>query len=412
MLKYDVAVMGAGLGGLAAAALLSCKNKKTIVIEQGTSLSAACGVVEKDGFTFSLGPALSYGFERGGELQELSSLLGIEQKVSVPSPCYQVALPDHRITVYADPAETLEELRREFSREIDAIAQFYRDLEALAQKREKSSVSAYLLRHRSAAGVLRKYGFSRELTAFLDVQSLFFFQKPAVYLPLTSLVTLCCTPPFRLDDGFRKFGDQLYRIILQHGGEVRYNECSPALAFCDHGAVEIETGQGMVKVDTILLNTLPRQHKSILLVGVLEEVIPQGMSSDVLFLPDYSRPLDFMALSLDPQGSDAIRLEGTKALTVSFPSHQNAPADKQLRLEQLGSLIPFLNDFMFFAEEYRHGAGHAVSPPHNAMKPHRPQEGATPFYRTSTKNVFVLRDTPETPLQAVATVQRNIAKLN
>jgi phytoene dehydrogenase-like protein len=411
MLKYDVAVMGAGLGGLAAAALLSCKNKRTIVIEQGTS-SDACGVVEKDGFIFSLGPALSYGFERGGALQELAAVLGIEHKVSVPSPCYQVALPDHRITVYANPAETLEELRREFRSEIDAIAQFYGDLDTLAKKREKSSLSAYLLRHRSAAGVLRKYGFSRELMTFLDVQSLFFFQKPAVYLPLASLVTLCCTPPFRLDDGFRKFGDQLYRVILQHGGEVRYNESSPALAFRDHGSVEIETGQGMVKADTILLNMLPRQHKSMLLVGVLEEVIPQGMSSDVLFLPEYSRPQDFMALSLDPQGNDSIGLEGTKALTVSFASSQSAPEDKPVRLEQLGRLIPFLNDFMFFAEEYMPGAGHAVFPPHNAMKPLRPQEGSSLFYRTAAKNVFVLRDTPETPLQAVETVQRNIAKLN
>jgi len=412
MPNYDVAVIGAGLGGLAAAALLSSKQKKTIVIEQGPSLHGAWGEVEKDGIVFSVGSDLSYGFERGGELHELSAVLGIDQKVSVPSPCYQVALPDHRITVYANPDETLEELRREFRREIDTIAQFYRNLAALARKRETRNISSYLLKCRSAAGILRKYGFSRDLTAFLDVQSLFFFQKPAADLPLESLVTLCCTPPFRLDDGFRKFGDQLYRIILGHGGEVLHNECASVLAFRDHGSVEIETGRGKVKADTILLNTLSSQHRSMLFVSVLEEVIPQGMSTDVLYLPEYSRQGEFMVLSLDTKHNDEGGLAGTKALTVTFTSSQNGLEEKQVRLEQLGRLIPFLNDFMFFAEEYQPEAGHAALPVDTAMKPRRLHEADSSFYRTNAKNVFVLCDTPETPLQTVATVQRNIAQLN
>jgi len=121
MPKYDVAIVGAGLGGLAAAALLSGRKKRVIVLERSGSLDRALGVYEKDGYTSCAAPTYSYGFEQGGAFHELSSNLGIVHSVSVQSPCYQVALPDHRITIYADQGETLEELRREFPGEISML---------------------------------------------------------------------------------------------------------------------------------------------------------------------------------------------------------------------------------------------------------------------------------------------------
>ncbi len=412
MQKYDVAILGAGLGGLTAAALLSSQNKKTIVIEQGASLGNAVGVVEKDGFVFSTGPALSYGFEQGGLFRELSASLGIKQSVSVHTPCYQVALPDHRLTVYANAAETLEEIRREFRREIDRVARFYQDIEGLAKKMADNRVVAFLSRHRSSAGYFSRYGLSKELIAFFDIQSRFFFQKPVTDLSVATLTTLCCTPPLHLDGGFKKFGDELYRIVLQHGGEVLYNESSPSISFHAHGTIGIETGKGMLEAGTVLFNTLPRQRKPMLFVGLLEEVVPLGMSADVLYLPEYSRPQEFMVLSLDCQENSSSVLEGAKALTVSFASYSDTPGEKQARMEQLSTLIPFLSDFIFFADEHDAGAGHAMVPENKAFQPAHARDASSLFYRTATKNAFVLRDTPENPLQAVATVRRNIAKLN
>ena len=71
MPKYDLAVVGAGLGGLAATALLSRKNKKAIVLEPGNAVGGALRTFEKGGFVFTTGPALSFGFERGGAIQDL-----------------------------------------------------------------------------------------------------------------------------------------------------------------------------------------------------------------------------------------------------------------------------------------------------------------------------------------------------
>ena len=411
MPKYDVAVIGAGLGGLAAAALLSSRKRKTLVLEQSASLSDALGVVEKDGFIFSDGPSLSYGFEHGGALQEFSAGLGIRQNTLVPAPCYQVALPDRRLTVFAEHNETLEELRREFPKEINAVAKFYRELGDAAARSGKNRIFASLAKYRAAEGFIRTYRFSRELTAFFDVQSLFFFQKPAADLSFASLISLCNTPPRRLHGGFRKFGDQLYGVVLQHGGEVRYNEPSPALSFRDNGTIGIKTVHGVVEADALLLNALPHPRRAVLFIGLRDDVVPVGMSHDVLFLPDYSRAQEFLALSLNGKEDDAAAPQGMRALTLSFCRNQNVRVDKQTIVEQLGRLVPFLNDYLVFSEEPKSGDGHAVVPADLSIKPYRQRGGASLLCRTSQRNVFVLQDAPESPLQVILEVQRFVDKI-
>ena len=410
MPKYDIAVIGASLGGLAAAALLSGKKKKTIVIEQGPTLSDALGVVNKAGFSFYAGPSLSYGFEPHGALQEISTRLGIVQQISVPSPCYQVALPGRRITVFADRDSTLEELRREFPREIDALSMLHRDLDKLLVQTAKSKVSAYFARSRSAAGYLSKYGFSRELMTFFDVQSFTFFQKLAGKLSLASFMTLCDTPLRRVQGGFRKFGEQLLGVLLQNGGEVRYNEPSAELVLRDNRVIGIKTVQGVVEAGTVILNALPFQRGTILFVGLREEVIPVGMSQDVFLLQDYSRPQEAVVLSIGANKDDAPK--GMRTLKVLFQLPPDMAIDKQILVEKLGRLIPFLNDYIVFAEEFRPKAGYTALSAGMYVKPLRTGGGASILNRTSHNNVFVLHDLPEAPLQVFSSVQRFADKLD
>ena len=117
MAKYDLAVLGAGLGGLAVAALLSRNGKKVIVLASGDSLDAALGVREFEGFRFFRDAPLFYGFEEDGILTGLFDRLGLVYDGLASPSRYQVALPDRRITVFANQEETYEELKREFPRE-------------------------------------------------------------------------------------------------------------------------------------------------------------------------------------------------------------------------------------------------------------------------------------------------------
>ncbi|WP_370332431.1 phytoene desaturase family protein [Mycolicibacterium hippocampi] len=53
-----VLVIGAGLGGLAAAARLAALGHRVTVLEAGPTVGGKLGVVERDGFTFDTGPSL------------------------------------------------------------------------------------------------------------------------------------------------------------------------------------------------------------------------------------------------------------------------------------------------------------------------------------------------------------------
>ena len=411
MPKYDVAVVGAGLGGLAAAALLSSRKNKVIVLELSGPGERAVGAYEKDGYTSCAAPALSYGFARGGAFYELSSALGIVHSVSVQSPCYQVALPDHRITIYADQGETLEELRREFPREITMLMKFYRDLRRLAEKVATNRLSAFLTRHRSAAWFIGKYHFSRDLMAFFDIQSFYFFQRQIADLPLVNLIALCDTPPLYLEGGFKKFADQLSSTILQQGGEIVYNQTVSDFVLRDNRIIGLSTKQGVIEADTILLNWVPKYDLSTIYLGIRDTVLPVGMCSEVLFLPDYTMPRDFIALSFSAKDDVACAPQGMRVLSMSYWSEQNSAVDMQAIIDQGNRLIPFLNDYLVFRDEQRTADGEIALPAGVTFKPMRSGDGRSCLSRGSQKNIFLLENARKSPLQVISEVNQFVKKV-
>jgi hypothetical protein len=410
--KYDLAVVGAGLGGLAVAALLSGKKKRIIVIEHSGSLDRSVGTYTRDGYSFCASPALSYGFDRGGAFHELSANLGIVQSVSVQSPCYQVALPDHRITIFADQAETLEELRREFPKEVNTLTTFYRDLHRLAEKMVKSRFWAYVTRHRSTAGFIRQYSFSRELTAFFDIQSLYFFQRPIAEISLVDLIRLCDTPPRHLEGGFKKLADQLYSTILQQGGEILYDQKVTGFETRGNTIVGIKTNHGVLEADTILLNLSPRYDSSTIFMGLRDTVMPVGMCPEVLYLPDYHSPRDFFTLSLGAKDDVASAPKDMRALSLTFRSEPSSADDKQALIDRLNRLIPFLNDYLVFSDVHRTGDEGIELPEGVTFKPLRSGEGISLLSRGSKRNIYLLKNAQTAPLQVMAEVNRFVRKIS
>ncbi len=237
MPKYDLAVAGAGLGGLAAAALMARQGRRTVLIEPADTAGGALASIRKRGFLFSPGLNLSFGLERGGILQRFCSDLGIHQNAAVLSPGYQVVLPDRRISVFRETGETLEELAREFPGEIDSVRMFYRDLRRVSEQTAQSRFASFRARHRNAGDFLKQYRFSADIMTFLDVQSICFFQCRVTALSLLSLMTLLDTGPLSMQGGFSQLIEQVLSVYLQSGGEIRYGtRAAGILQKGDHAA--------------------------------------------------------------------------------------------------------------------------------------------------------------------------------
>ena len=351
MAEYSTAIVGAGLGGLAAAALLSKMNKRVVLLDPASAAGGALSVREREGFRFSIGPVLAFGFDRNGALGRLASSLGIAHSASVLSPCYQVALPDRRISIFIDSQETLEELRREFPREIDGIVRFYRDLRRTSERMARSRLFSAYYQGRSADGYLGSYGFSPEFSVFLDIQARRFFSLPVRALSVASLISLLDSAPLALHGGLTAFAGQMLDVFLRNGGEARYRTPWPRIASVQKRSVVLQVQDGTVDAEAVLFNTRQTPEGSDLFLGVREELLPVGMSREVLCLPDYSNPDRYFTLSVSGPSDETSAPKGMRALVGSFPTISPGAGTKERCLDHISSLIPFLREQMLFADE-------------------------------------------------------------
>jgi hypothetical protein len=402
-----LAVAGAGLGGLAAAALLARQNKRTVLVDPADTAGGALASVRKEGFVFSTGPNLSFGFERGGPLQALCSDLGISPSATVLSPCYQVLLPGRRVSVFRETWETIEELRREFPREIDAIARFYRDLRKMAERAAKSRVSSFLTRHRSAGTFLRSHRFSRDLTAFFDIPSLCFFQQPAEELPLFLLITLFDTAPLSVRGGFIRLTEQLVSVILKNGGEIRHGEPRADVSRRNGQASGLSLSSGSIlESAAVLVNAPSSTSGTTVFLGVREEVIPLGMSQEVLCLPDPAHPEMLFTLSVSAPDHEAAAPRGMRAVAAAFPFLPKGAAPVDTLVKVVAGVIPFLDRFLVTVEEHAPVQAAERLPSQGAHKPLRDALGVSLLSRTSVKNLYVLPDDSRSPLRTACAARR------
>ena len=408
--QYFLGVVGADLGGLLTAALVSAKGKRSFICTAGTSLAEALGTVQKDGFSFSTGPALSYSLEQDGVLQRVLTALGITDLAPERAIGYQVALPDRRITVASRQEETLDEIRREFPSDVEMAVKFYHDLKVAAERISNSRVATYLSKYKSAQSFLRDYKFSREFLAFLDVQAIFFFHCPVMELAFPALLKLCGHRPSRFYGLYEKIAARLIDIVLRKGGNVRFGESLVDIVYRSNQTIGIRTAREDVEVSSMLLRDYEKSMP-VLFLGIRDEVVPVGMGRDVLYLPDYSEPRNFLALALSEKGDHAAAPHNMRALTTSFYTDKKPGRLPDMLVEQIADLIPYLKDFIILSGESLPAA--AEVPKDLTFKPLRSgsMRSAPLLFKASRRNVHMLREVYNAPDLVIQAVERLVARI-
>ncbi len=402
MTSYDLAVVGSGIAGLAAAATASKIGKRTILFEPGQLAGGSLASFHKDGFVFAPGPTVLYGFERGGVFQSLAERLSMGHQASLRSPCYQVALPDRRITVSAEQSETLEELRREFPREIDRIARFYLDIRKLAERIGRSRVAAFVSRNRSTASLLVSRRFSLEFTLFLDMQARYFFGRALRSLRASELVMLVDAAPFTVPGGMTRIAELLADAVLRNNGEIRHGVSLSTIALRPHG---IEVQGALLSAGSVLLN-LPEHRGRSLCFVVKAQVIPTGMLPVVLVAPSYDTPDCFFTLSLNTPGAETAR-QSERSLVVWFSSGFGGEDDASLT-KRVSAIMPFLADFTVLRTELPVQVEKVSLPGDISLKRVRASGYGCPLQRSVRYGLWSVPDSCCTPGDAVVAAQRLI----
>ena len=150
----DVAIVGAGIAGMATAARLQALGLSTIVFEAHGQPGGCAGFYRRKGFSFDVGATTLVDFEPGGVGSELLESIGMPPVVGEPLPGYVAWLPDRVVTLHRNSTAWAVERIRAFG-DTPAHQAFWRLLDRLADVFWRASRGGVKLPVRSLHDVVR-----------------------------------------------------------------------------------------------------------------------------------------------------------------------------------------------------------------------------------------------------------------
>ncbi len=97
----DLLVVGAGMGGLATAALAQARGLRVALLEAHTNLGGCSGHFARDCYRFDVGATALMGLKPGEPIGDLLQEIGLDFQ-GVQTPSYRVCLPDRTLDIVAD----------------------------------------------------------------------------------------------------------------------------------------------------------------------------------------------------------------------------------------------------------------------------------------------------------------------
>ena len=126
--SYDVAIIGAGIGGLVCGCALAKAGLKVLIAERHHSPGGYCSSFTRKGLTFDAA-AHSIGGLRYGNLSSILDQLGISARLCLKQfdPSNVIVAPGHRVAFWADLDKTILDFSEQFPAERTRLRQFFTD---------------------------------------------------------------------------------------------------------------------------------------------------------------------------------------------------------------------------------------------------------------------------------------------
>jgi C-3',4' desaturase CrtD len=358
----DVAIIGGGVAGLTAAALLARDGARVTVYEHHNVPGGCASFYQRAGFRFDVGATVVNGFGAHGIHRRVFDALGVTLDAARLDPAMLVHLPGITITRFGDERWNVER-RRAFGEAAEAfwteqeriaglVWSFASALPALpADARSIAHLARIFRPHHAALLAVQGRRFaellpedaSPLLRAFVDAQLLITAQAPARDTDLAfgaTALDIAREGTYHLPGGISDIAVALAHAVRRFGGSIRYNTDVTRIVVERNRARALEIGGAEhVPVDAVIAavpfeNVLgllgkpvsaglhPRQRWGAVTahVGVAPETIAADAVLHHQIVHDLSQPLGegnsaFVSISA-PEDRTRAR-NGGRAITVS-----------------------------------------------------------------------------------------------
>lgn len=387
-----VVIIGAGIGGLTAAALLVKAGYLVTVLEAGVYPGGSAGTFFHQGYLFDAGATLAGGFNPGGPHTRIAEMLNLEWPVYPVDPAWTVHLPERSIVQHTSHDLWLEERNHHFPQ----AETFWQRQQALAKTAWEISSKPFPwppLRSRDWITFLRRIDLqliksspflfrkvedlyppvvSKEFKVFVDAQLMISAQTTANYANAFYGSAALDLPRRGVNSVFKGIGslsDTLVDWIRRNGGEIIYRQEVNSITVIDktarrlttnkaldiefdllianltpHALLELLKEQTPTYLNKITRNRIPKWGTYMVYLGLENKSLPELTGDHHQVIRDINQPLgetNSIFISLSDQNDLSRAPAGMRAATISTHTNiqtwldlANHPKDDYQRLKE------------------------------------------------------------------------------
>ena len=337
--RYDVVVVGAGIGGLTAAALLANKGIRVLLVEQHYMPGGCCGSIRRQGVTMDVGATVLYGFGEKGYNTHRFVMNELEEEIEmIPREAiYHMHVADYSIVFWLAFEPFFKQLVDLFPDQEKPLKRFYDYVFSLYEstilKNEsvvpptemspRESLKSFLknpvgmtkmlsLMSKSAESVFEKFFTDRKIIEFFDMLTRTFSYVDADECPAVLSITMFADNhiggAYYPSGSPQMLSNKLERAVERHGGQFLYRHLVDEILITDRKAYGVRLANGTeIKADRVVSDAAIWN-----LYGKLvrpEHIEPKRMKWAQAFVPCHSNLMLYIGADAKAIPEDARPME-------------------------------------------------------------------------------------------------------